>query len=168
MILESAIFTKTSAEVHCGGHQRCSSSFGNLSTDPYILPMLSSAVQKKCDPVMTAYKLVTVDVPYFGWGSSVEKFVAKVGSPALFRSLGSFLWIAASSSSPSEVSLRMVHDQFSKGLQTSNGTQRLFHRENGLNSCLLLETVMWKDERSVIRAHRRLSRAQATFSTKLE
>jgi hypothetical protein len=43
-------------------------------------PMLS--VQKKCDPVMTAYKLVTVDVPYFGWGSSVEKFIAKVGPSA--------------------------------------------------------------------------------------
>jgi hypothetical protein len=40
------------------------------------------SVQKKCDPVMTAYKLVTVDVPYFGWGSSVEKFIAKVGPSA--------------------------------------------------------------------------------------
>ncbi|GAQ84129.1 Phosphatidylinositol transfer protein [Klebsormidium nitens] len=38
---------------------------------------LKAGWHKKCDPVMTAYKLVTVDVPYFGWGSSVEKFVAK-------------------------------------------------------------------------------------------
>jgi hypothetical protein len=30
-----------------------------------------------CEPVMCAYKSVTVDVPYWGFGSRIEKFVAK-------------------------------------------------------------------------------------------
>ncbi|KAL2622252.1 hypothetical protein R1flu_002457 [Riccia fluitans] len=33
--------------------------------------------QNYCEPVMCAYKCVTVDVPYWGWGSSVEKFISK-------------------------------------------------------------------------------------------
>lgn len=32
---------------------------------------------KKCEPVMCAYKCVTVDVPYWGFGSQVEKFISK-------------------------------------------------------------------------------------------
>ncbi|CAM6091873.1 unnamed protein product [Calypogeia fissa] len=31
----------------------------------------------KCEPVMCAYKCVTVDVPYWGFGSRIEKFIAK-------------------------------------------------------------------------------------------
>lgn len=33
--------------------------------------------QKKTKPLMCAYKLVTVDVPYWGFGSRLEKFISK-------------------------------------------------------------------------------------------
>ena len=35
--------------------------------------------QGVCEPVMTAYKLVTVDVPYWGFGTQLERFAGKVG-----------------------------------------------------------------------------------------
>ncbi|KAG6557712.1 hypothetical protein Mapa_000477 [Marchantia paleacea] len=33
--------------------------------------------QQNCEPVMCAYKCVTVDVPYWGFGSRIEKFISK-------------------------------------------------------------------------------------------
>ncbi|CAM6084754.1 unnamed protein product [Calypogeia fissa] len=39
-------------------------------------PLLEGWTQK-CEPVMCAYKCVTVDVPYWGFGSQVEKFISK-------------------------------------------------------------------------------------------
>ncbi|KAL3676890.1 hypothetical protein R1sor_026838 [Riccia sorocarpa] len=38
---------------------------------------LKEGWQKTCEPVMCAYKCVTVDVPYWGFGSRIEKFIAK-------------------------------------------------------------------------------------------
>jgi hypothetical protein len=38
---------------------------------------LQEGWQKTCSPVMCAYKCVTVDVPYWGFGSRLEKFVSK-------------------------------------------------------------------------------------------
>jgi hypothetical protein len=38
---------------------------------------LEEGWQKTCSPVMCAYKCVTVDVPYWGFGSRLEKFVSK-------------------------------------------------------------------------------------------
>ncbi|CAI7806463.1 unnamed protein product, partial [Closterium sp. NIES-53] len=34
--------------------------------------------QERCDPCMVAYKLVTVDLPYWGFGPQLEKYIAKV------------------------------------------------------------------------------------------
>jgi hypothetical protein len=39
---------------------------------------LEEGWQKTCAPIMCAYKCVTVDVPYWGFGSRLEKFVSKV------------------------------------------------------------------------------------------
>ncbi|XP_057781752.1 uncharacterized protein LOC131000034 [Salvia miltiorrhiza] len=39
--------------------------------------------QEQCDPVMTAYKLVTIDVPYWGFGSKLEQALL-AGEKALF------------------------------------------------------------------------------------
>ncbi|KAG0567036.1 hypothetical protein KC19_7G105400 [Ceratodon purpureus] len=38
---------------------------------------LQEGWQKTCEPVMCAYKCVTVDVPYWGFGSRLEKFISK-------------------------------------------------------------------------------------------
>ncbi|XP_073392189.1 uncharacterized protein [Physcomitrium patens] len=38
---------------------------------------LKEGWQKTCEPVMCAYKCVTVDVPYWGFGSRLEKFISK-------------------------------------------------------------------------------------------
>ncbi|KAL3675244.1 hypothetical protein R1sor_025192 [Riccia sorocarpa] len=38
---------------------------------------LTEGWQQKCEPVMCAYKCVTVDVPYWGFGSRIEKFISK-------------------------------------------------------------------------------------------
>ncbi|KAL2607534.1 hypothetical protein R1flu_026107 [Riccia fluitans] len=38
---------------------------------------LEEGWQQKCEPVMCAYKCVTVDVPYWGFGSRIEKFISK-------------------------------------------------------------------------------------------
>ncbi|KAG6550194.1 hypothetical protein Mapa_008153 [Marchantia paleacea] len=38
---------------------------------------LKEGWSQKCEPVMCAYKCVTVDVPYWGFGSRIEKFIAK-------------------------------------------------------------------------------------------
>jgi hypothetical protein len=46
----------------------------------YIL--IVHPLQKTCEPVMCAYKCVTVDVPYWGFGSRLEKFISKVTCPA--------------------------------------------------------------------------------------
>lgn len=35
-------------------------------------------VQKTVDPIMIAYKLITVDAPYWGFGPQIEKYVSKV------------------------------------------------------------------------------------------
>lgn len=53
-----------------------------LSEDCILIeyPLL---LQKTCEPVMCAYKCVTVDVPYWGFGSRLEKFISKVTRPAL-------------------------------------------------------------------------------------
>jgi hypothetical protein len=40
-------------------------------------------LQLSCEPVMCAYKCVTVDVPYWGFGSRLEKFISKVVSFSL-------------------------------------------------------------------------------------
>ncbi|KAL1544156.1 phosphatidylinositol transfer protein 2-like [Salvia divinorum] len=39
--------------------------------------------QEQCDPVMTAYKLVTIDVPYWGFGSKLQQALL-AGEKALF------------------------------------------------------------------------------------
>ncbi|KAG0602401.1 hypothetical protein M758_10G011800 [Ceratodon purpureus] len=38
---------------------------------------LQEGWQKTCEPVMCAYKCVTVDVPYWGFGLRLEKFISK-------------------------------------------------------------------------------------------
>ncbi|BBN19116.1 hypothetical protein MPTK1_8g08010 [Marchantia polymorpha subsp. ruderalis] len=38
---------------------------------------LQEGWSEKCEPVMCAYKCVTVDVPYWGFGSRIEKFISK-------------------------------------------------------------------------------------------
>ncbi|KAF4354626.1 hypothetical protein F8388_009617 [Cannabis sativa] len=50
--------------------------------------------QNKCNPVMTAYKLVTVDVPYWGFGYRLEQALL-AGERALFleSNRNSFAWI---------------------------------------------------------------------------
>lgn len=40
--------------------------------------------QQTCEPVMCAYKLVTVDVPYWGFGSRLEKFIGKTAQRKIF------------------------------------------------------------------------------------
>jgi hypothetical protein len=41
-------------------------------------------MQETCDPVMTAYKLVTVDAPYWGFGYRLEQAALAVCSQTLF------------------------------------------------------------------------------------
>ncbi|KAL3530615.1 hypothetical protein ACH5RR_009937 [Cinchona calisaya] len=50
--------------------------------------------QERCNPVMTAYKLVTIDVPYWGFGSRLEQALL-AGERALFLEShrNSFAWI---------------------------------------------------------------------------
>ncbi|XP_027086669.1 uncharacterized protein [Coffea arabica] len=50
--------------------------------------------QNSCDPVMTAYKLVTIDAPYWGFGSRLEQALM-AGERALFLEShrNSFAWI---------------------------------------------------------------------------
>ncbi len=43
-----------------------------------------SGMQETCDPVMTAYKLVTVDAPYWGFGYRLEQAALAVCSQTLF------------------------------------------------------------------------------------
>ncbi|KAF3453084.1 hypothetical protein FNV43_RR03518 [Rhamnella rubrinervis] len=51
---------------------------------------LSMGWQDRCHPVMTAYKLVTVDAPYWGFGYRLEQaLLAKLGKPALLTSMES-------------------------------------------------------------------------------
>ncbi|CAA2973846.1 phosphatidylinositol transfer 1-like [Olea europaea subsp. europaea] len=50
--------------------------------------------QDQCNPVMTAYKLVTIDAPYWGFGSRLENALL-AGERALFREShrNCFAWI---------------------------------------------------------------------------
>jgi hypothetical protein len=41
-------------------------------------------MQEMCDPVMTAYKLVTVDAPYWGFGYRLEQAALAVCSQTFF------------------------------------------------------------------------------------
>lgn len=44
--------------------------------------MFCASFQESCKPVMTAYKLVTVDAPYWGFGSQLEQAFIAVLTPS--------------------------------------------------------------------------------------
>ncbi|CAI5512425.1 unnamed protein product [Closterium sp. Naga37s-1] len=61
-----------------GGHSgRAFLALSQLNPLPPGAPSPTS-LQAHTSPLMTAYKVVTVDVPYWGFGSRLEKYLAKV------------------------------------------------------------------------------------------
>ncbi|CAI9105188.1 OLC1v1004055C1 [Oldenlandia corymbosa var. corymbosa] len=90
--------------------------------------------QDKCNPVMTAYKLVTVDVPYWGFGSRLEQTLL-TGERALFleshRNI--FAWIDDWFGLSMEV-MRELEQQSDTSLNKKLGRHRIAESEEELYS----------------------------------
>lgn len=85
--------------------------------------------QNSCDPVMTAYKLVTIDAPYWGFGSRLEQALM-AGERALFLEShrNSFAWIDAWFGLTVEV-MRELEQQSDTSLNEKFGRQCLVESE---------------------------------------
>ncbi|CAI5971282.1 unnamed protein product, partial [Closterium sp. NIES-64] len=77
--------SRTSLQAHSaplmtaqGGHSGRALPVLNQLTKPPTLRSLSPLPQAHSAPLMIAYKVVTVDVPCWGFGSRLEKYLAKV------------------------------------------------------------------------------------------
>eukprot|EP00850_Spirogloea_muscicola_P013329 SM000090S24291 [mRNA] locus=s90:96990:100534:+ [translate_table: standard] len=57
-------------------------------------PLMEGWMQK-CEPKLCAYKVVSVDVPYWGWGSRLEKYIATKAERKVFTDghRKSFCWM---------------------------------------------------------------------------
>eukprot|EP00271_Cylindrocystis_brebissonii_P016080 TRINITY_DN39258_c0_g1_i1.p1 TRINITY_DN39258_c0_g1~~TRINITY_DN39258_c0_g1_i1.p1 ORF type:complete len:302 (+),score=71.16 TRINITY_DN39258_c0_g1_i1:355-1260(+) len=106
---------------------------------------LTPGWSKVCDPVMTAYKLVTVDVPYWGFGPRLEKYISKTAQRKVLLegNRKAFCWLDEWFGLTMEDIRKMEVETFSKLNQVAEEVKR-----QGLDGAMPAKTT--KDDQAAV------------------